>query len=71
MMDNTSLTHTHTPSNTHTHISLTHSTLFFLPTHTKVYHGSTSEGEDVDTDDNTHRPGSHCMATARSGIPPR
>lgn len=39
--------------------------------HVQVYHGATSAGEDINMDDNTHRPKSHCMATATSGIPPR
>lgn len=37
----------------------------------QVYHGSTMEGDDTDMDGNSHHPGSHCMATVRSGIPPR
>lgn len=39
--------------------------------HVQVYHGTVRVDEEVDPDDNDHHPGSHCMATATSGIPPR
>ena len=42
-----------------------------MPTPYQVYHGATADGEDTDSDDNLHRPGSHCTAIATSGVPPR
>ena len=39
--------------------------------HVQVFHGTVSADQEVDADDNSHHPGSHCVATATSGIPPR
>ena len=39
--------------------------------HVQVFHGTVSMDQDVDSDDNSHHPGSHCIAVATSGIPPR
>ncbi|KAG1681506.1 hypothetical protein FOA52_014012 [Chlamydomonas sp. UWO 241] len=39
--------------------------------HVQVFHGASSASDDTDADDNAHHPGSHCIATATSGIPPR